>query len=150
MLWRAKTVHPHDIRPSVQQRLGGGGGVCAFCGFVFVFETDRDHHRQPSFLGALHAEERFAEPRKRLSNDEINTLVALHLELFVERLTDAVGRLRAVWFVHPGKTQIARDQTLLARYFFCDADGIAVDILDAVFESDGGQLVTAGIEGQSL
>jgi len=53
VLRRTKTIHADDVSARIQQGFGCIGGVRAFHGGVFVFETNRDHDRQASLPRAF-------------------------------------------------------------------------------------------------
>ena len=79
VLRRAQAVHADNVCTGVNQGLGGLGRALPFCRGVLIFETDRDHHRQCSFLGALDCEQSFAQPGKSLADNEVRAFGHLYL-----------------------------------------------------------------------
>src|ERR1700678_1456245 len=103
MLWRTEAIHPNDVGAGIEQDLRSRGGSRALGGFIFIFEADRNHGREPGFFGSFQAKKRLAQPGECLSDDEVNAFFALDFQLFVEGLPDPIRCSRAVRLIHPGQ-----------------------------------------------
>ena len=118
----AQAIYAHDVRTGVRESFRDIGGFFAVGRYVFIFEADGDHHGQFCALGSLDGKQSFAEKRKRFTDNEINALGDLYVELLVESLAHAVSRGFIVRLVHPGEAEISGDEAAVFCCFLCDAD----------------------------
>ena len=136
--------------PASCRRLGHVRRRLPVGGHGLVLEADRDHDGQPGLLAAFDREQGFAQPREGLADDEVDPFLDLDRELLVEGLSHPiVGRGTPV-LVHPGQGQVSGHEAPVASDFAGDAHGGAVELLEAVLEADGRELVAAGVERQRL
>ena len=149
-LGASQAVDPDDVGAGVLERLRAMRRGLAVRRHRLVLEAHGDHHRQARLLRPLDGEERLAEPRERLADDEVDPLLHLDRELLVEGLADAVIGGGAAVLVHPGQREISRHQAAVACGLARDPHGRAVQVLEPVLEADGRELVAAGVERQRL
>src|SRR5207253_11367315 len=150
MLRRTQAIHADNVCTSVYQGLGSFARTFPFRRDVLIFKTDRDHHRQTCPLRSLYCDQRFAEPGKSLTDDEICPFGYLHCQLLVEGRTHSIFCGGAVGVVHPRQAEVARYQVAFASYLLGNTHGSAVEVLQTVLLSDRGEFVPTSVKGERL